>query len=180
MLSRGQVILTKVKKILREILNWGLVVFLLPQLFLFFYYFLFLFKRQGNWLPFVGTLSKFGLSISWVSLPFLTILYAGIRRCITRRVHGLLVWGISFVLGASWIVLWDWTIFPVFGFWQSIIPLMFCSSLACLYAVAGHLYREGAVIEKPFDYHEKTVSPEEGVTGMFPLADGEGDHGQGQ
>ena len=154
MLIRNRELWAKVKRILKEILDWGLVVFLLPQLFLFFYYFSFLFKRQANWLTLVAAIAKYGLSISWVSLPFFSLLYVGVRCCFARRISGLKVWLLSFFFGGAWIVFWNWGIYPTFEYWRSAVPLLLCSSFACLYAVAGHLYREGAVIEEPFDYHE--------------------------
>lgn len=177
MFNRGQEFVKNFKKVSKEIFNWGLIVFLLPQLFLFFYHFSFLFKRQANWFSFVGALAKYGLSISWVSLPIFTIFYAGFRCCLNRRIPALAIWGISFVLGGIWIGVWNWLIFPTFGFWRSIVPLLLCSGLACLYAVACHLYRVGAVIEEPYDYHEHVETPKEKQEEKASVAEEEGDHG---
>ena len=90
-----------VKQGLRSLLSWGLIVFLLPQLFLLCYYFPVLIRKQGNWLVFAGEIAKYGLTISWVSLPFLTVVYAGVRAAFTLRLHGMAIWAISKIAGKS-------------------------------------------------------------------------------
>ena len=135
-----------VKQGLRSLLSWGLIVFLLPQLFLLCYYFPVLIRKQGNWLVFAGEIAKYGLTISWVSLPFLTVVYAGVRVAFTRRIHGMAIWAISAVIGYAWVAGWNLAVYPTFKWLNAIIPVILCSAFPCAYAIGSHLYKYGAVM----------------------------------
>lgn len=136
----------QVKQGLRSLLSWSLIVFLLPQLFLICYYFPHLVRRQGNWLAFMGAIARYGLTISWVSLPFLTLIYVGVRVAFTRRIHGMAIWAISAVIGYAWVASWNLAVYPTFKWLNAIIPVILCSAFPCAYAIGLHLYKYGATM----------------------------------
>jgi hypothetical protein len=136
-----------VKKMLFSALSWALIVFLLPQAFVYFYYFPMLF-HTGSTIPgFIRVLSKYALTISWVSAPILTLLYIGFCLGLRRKIKWWALLIICIVIGFTWILIWNLLVYPTFGLLRSIIPLSLCSIVSCGYAIGNDFAQRDSALQ---------------------------------
>ena len=136
------------KKSLFTILSWALIVFLIPQAFVYCYFFPMLFHTGSSIPGFVKVLSKYALTISWVSAPILTFLYAGFCIGLRRRIKGWALLLICLLAGFTWIVVWNLVVYPTFGLLRSIIPLLICSIVSWGYAIGNSLAQRDSAVQE--------------------------------
>lgn len=136
---------TEIRNGLKLLLDWALVIVLLPQVFLLCYYFPYLTHKSGWSFKFVAEIAKYGLDISWVSAPVLTVLFMIYRSSFRRTTNGFLIWAGCFVFGLLWIAGWNLLVYPSFNLWKASVPLLIISSVTCIYTVSCRIYRTGAM-----------------------------------
>jgi len=115
------------------------VVLFLPQLFLALYFFTILFLGQ-NWFGLWKALFLYGLTISWVSAPFLVLLSVLILACIRSHMNAWLTFAISVLGGFIWLIAWNLCIYPVFTYGRATLPILFCAIGVTGYVQAHAIY----------------------------------------
>ena len=140
-----------VKIWLKRLLDWALLLFFLPQAFLFCYYFTYFWGSWRSALAFSREVAAYGLTISWVSLPLVTLIYAAGVAAFSRRVRGLVIWILTLLVGVGWVLAWNWTVYPTFKLLRSLVPILICATLTSGYAIGCNLYRKGVQIEPDYE-----------------------------
>jgi len=126
----------------KDLLELLLVVLLVPQIFVFFYYIPFLFTGGNNG-SFLKTLVLYAFTLSWVSAPFLAVLVACIKKLFKARVrwYALLVFNVA--AGYLWVTAWNVLVYPVFSYGRAAFPILVCGLGTTGYALARALYLNG-------------------------------------
>lgn len=124
---------------LRPVVEVAAVVLLLPQAFVFMYYFRYAFIGS-NWAGLCKALSLYGLSISWVSAPFLVALTLAVRAMIGARVRWWKTLGAGVAMGFLWVAAWNLLVAPSFAYATAALPVLLCSLATAGYAQAYALY----------------------------------------
>jgi len=132
----------------RVALELLLIVLLLPQLFVFLYYFVFAFSGN-NWLEFLKAMAFYALTISWVSAPFLVLLYALVRGLLGARVRWFVALPLCVGTGFFWLWAWNHFVYPAFTWGRAVLPLLACSVGPAGYAWARAMYLESLILPKP-------------------------------
>jgi hypothetical protein len=101
------------------------IVLLVPQVFVFTYFFSMLFTGS-NWLGLLRSMALFGLTLSWVALPFLALAAVLFRLMISANAR----WFVTFPLGIAaaylGLVAWNLLIFPCFSYGRAALPVLLC------------------------------------------------------
>ena len=118
-----------------------LVILVVPQAFVFFYFFSLLF-HGGSPLLLLKGLSLYALTVSWVSAPLLTVLTLLIRSLIGSHVRWYVTLPLCIGVGYLWLTLWNLFVFNAFSFLRAALPIVLCSVGAAGWAMARALYRE--------------------------------------
>ncbi len=126
---------------IRRFLEVAAVVLLLPQVFVFMYYFRCLFIGS-NWLGLCKSLSLYGLTVSWVSAPFLVVLTFAIRALVGAEVRWWVTFAVSVGTGYLWIVGWNVLVVHSFGCLAAAVPILLCGLVTTGCAQARALYLE--------------------------------------
>ena len=124
-----------------RIIAWELflIILLLPQMFVFLYFFSFLFVGS-NWLGLLKTVGLYALTISWVSAPFLALLTLLIRALVGARVRWFVT--LPFCVGAGflWLAAWNLLVYDFFSYGRAVLPVLLCSVCTAGYAQARAFY----------------------------------------
>lgn len=126
---------------LRGALEILAVILLLPQVFVFFYFFRYLFTG-GNALELLKTLAVYALTISWVSAPFLAALALGFKALIRVQVNWMAALLLCVAAGYGWVAAWNLLVYNVFSYFWSALPILLCSLGFVGYASARKIYQE--------------------------------------
>lgn len=127
---------------LRRGLELVSVILLVPQAFIFCYYFSLFFSGRNRW-ALAQSLSRLALSISWVSAPVFVLVVVTVWALMGRHVRRSLTFLFCLVAGYAWIALWNLLVFKTFSYGRSAIPVFLCSLCTAGYALARSLYLEG-------------------------------------
>jgi hypothetical protein len=134
---------------LRQALEFAAVLLVLPQLFVFFYHFRYLFVG-GNSLGLAKHLSLYALTISWVSAPYLVALTVAVKALIRVRVPWWVTFFAAAAGGAAWVFAWNHLVYArAFSYAWSALPVLLCSLLTAGYAGARAIYLDSLIPIKP-------------------------------
>jgi len=116
-----------------------LVTVLVPQAFVLCYFSTY-FWMGGNPLGLLKSVTLYGLTISWVSAPFLVLLTILIKTLMNTRVRWYAT--ILFCGGAGylWLTVWNLLVYDMFSYWRAFVPVVLCSLGTAGYALARQLY----------------------------------------
>jgi hypothetical protein len=117
------------------------VILVLPQVFIFLYFFRYLFIGS-NGLSLLKTLVVSALTISWVSAPFLAVLSIAVKALITIKVRWTVTLLVCVVAGYVWLTAWNVLVFNEFSYGWSALPILLCSLGFSGYTAARMLYLE--------------------------------------
>lgn len=126
---------------IRRFLEIAAVVLLLPQAFVFMYYFRCLFIGS-NWLGLCKALSLYGLTVAWVSAPFLVVLSLAVRALIGAPARWWKTLAACVAMGYFWVAGWNLLVAPSFQYAAAALPVLLCSLATVGYAQARALYLE--------------------------------------
>ena len=116
-----------------------LIILLLPQMFVFLYFFSFLFVG-GNWLGLLKTVCLYALTVSWVSSPFLALLTLLIRVLVGARVRWFVTLPFCVAAGFLWVAAWNLLVYDFFSYGRAVLPILLCSLCTAGYAQAQAFY----------------------------------------
>lgn len=133
---------------LRGVLEVLAVILLLPQAFVFLYYFRYFFLGE-NGLGLLKTLAVYALTVSWVSAPYLVLLCVAVKALLTFKVRWYVTLLICVAAGYGWVAAWNVCVFPVFSYLWSLLPILLCSTGFAGYAGARLLYLESLAPTAP-------------------------------
>lgn len=124
-----------------------LMILLVPQAFVFCYYFS-LFFEGGNQLGLLSALAVYALTISWVSAPFLAVLTLLVRVLVGARVRWYMM--LLFCVGAGylWLAAWNLLVYDIFSYLRSAVPILLCSVGTAGWAMARSVYLDGLTPQK--------------------------------
>jgi len=117
-----------------------LVILLVPQAFILFYYFPFFFKG-GNPVGLSKTLAMYALTISWVSAPFLAVVALLVKVLLARQARWFVVLVFCLGVGGLWVAAWNWLVFDIFIYRQAAVPVLLCSLGMAGYVWARNFYQ---------------------------------------
>lgn len=117
------------------------IVFLMPQVFALCYHFDFFFKA-GNPLGMLKAVALYGLSISWVSAPFLVLASVLVKILVGTRVRWYLTLLVSVGAGYLWVAAWNLLVFATFTYGRATLPIILCGVGSTGYALARKVYEE--------------------------------------
>lgn len=117
------------------------VILLLPQVFVFLYFFRYFFAGTNS-LALLKTIAVYALTISWVSAPFLVVLTIAIKTLIQVRVRWYMTLFFCVAAGYAWVAAWNLLVYHVFSYFWSTLPILLCSIGFAGYAAARMLYQE--------------------------------------
>ena len=135
----------------------SLIVLLVPQAFVFTYYFPLLFAG-GNVLGLLKTLFLYALTISWVSAPFLALLTLLIRALVGVRVRWFVTLPLCIGAGFLWLAAWNALVYDAFAYGRAALPVLLCSVVTAGYAQARALYLDNLPPLKPAREEPETGS----------------------
>lgn len=141
------------------------VILFVPQAFLFFYFFPFLFVG-GNPLGLLKSMALFALTMSWVSAPFLLLATALVNALIQARVRWFVT--LPLCVGASylWLVAWNLLVYDSIAYGRALLPVLLCCLGTAGYAHARSLYLRSLQPEprKPEPSDAQAKSQAEGLS----------------
>jgi len=103
------------------------LILLLPQIFIFLYFFWGTVRIGINGLGMMKELALLGLSASQLSAPFLYLLYLLICRLNREKAHCLATFLICLAAGYAGVAAWNLIVFPNFSYVWGILPVLICS-----------------------------------------------------
>jgi len=115
------------KDTLKAITEAIVLILLLPQIFVFLYFFWGTVKIGFDGMGMMKPLSILALSISHVGAPFLYLLYFIIRRVNRGKARCLATFLICVAAGYGGVVAWNLVIFENFSYVWGILPVLVCS-----------------------------------------------------
>jgi hypothetical protein len=125
---------------LRNLLEVMGVVLLVPQVFVFCYYFRYSFTG-GNGVGLLKALSAYALTISWVSAPYLAALALAVKALIRARARWWVTFLATVAAGYGWVAGWNLLVYDrAFSYAWSALPVLLCSLVFSGYAAARVLY----------------------------------------
>lgn len=130
------------KPILKTVAEVLLLILLLPQIFVFLYFFWSTVRIGFGGFGMMKDLASLGLAISLMSAPFLYVLYFAIRRVNRDKARGLATFLICLVSGYAGVVAWNVFIFENFSYFWGLIPVLICSGGTALYIVLREKERQ--------------------------------------
>lgn len=123
-------------------------VLLVPQAFLFFYYFPFLFVG-GNQLGLLKTVALYALTVSWVSAPFLVLATALVKALIQARVRWFVTLPLCAGVGYLGLAAWNLLVYNIFDYGRALLPVMLCCLGTAGYAHAHAFYLRSLLPGEP-------------------------------
>lgn len=132
------------KAILKSLLEAAAVILLVPQLFVFMYFFWPTIHGADGW-DMLKSLVIFGLSLSRIAGPILYILYlviVSINREKRRSVWSFLVCATA---GYASVLMWNLLIYKSFSDVWALLPVLICSSGV----VAYQLLKDKSILANP-------------------------------
>jgi hypothetical protein len=132
------------KAILKSLLEAAAVILLVPQLFVFMYFFWPTIHGADGW-GMMKSLVIFGLTLSRIAAPILYILYLVIV-CINREKRRS-VWSflICAATGYATVITWNLLIYKSFSCVWALLPVIICSSGV----VAYQLLKDKSILAHP-------------------------------
>jgi hypothetical protein len=118
-----------------------LIILLLPQAFVFCYFFSYFFIG-GNQLGLLKALSSYALTISWVSAPFLALLTLLVKTLIGARVRWYVILPLCVGTGFLWVAAWNLLVYDVFAYGRAAVPIMLCGVATAGWAMARAVYQQ--------------------------------------
>ena len=115
------------KTILKPIAEVIILILLLPQIFVFLYFFWSTVRTGFDGLGMIKPLALLGLSISHLSAPFLYLLFLAIRHINREKAHCLATFLICLTAGYAGVIAWNLIVFPSFSYAWGILPVLACS-----------------------------------------------------
>jgi len=115
------------KNTLKTIAEAIALILILPQLFVFLYFFWGTVRVGFDGFGMMKHLALLGLSASRLSAPFLYLLYFLICRINREKARCLATFLICLVSGYAGVVAWNLVVFPNFSYVWGIIPVLICS-----------------------------------------------------
>ena len=132
------------KAILKSILEALAVILLVPQLFVFLYFFWPTVRGVDGW-GMMKELMALGFSVSRLAGPILYILYLVIVSLNRDKRRSLLSFLICFATGYASVIAWNVFIYKSFSYAWGALPVLICSM-----GVAAHeLFKDGSILAKP-------------------------------
>lgn len=101
------------------------VLLLIPQIFVFSYYFPSLLTRH-NPVGFLKAVLKCGFTAAWISIPFMAVFFLLGRVALRRKIRAAIILPAAIAAGYAWVVAWNWAIFPTFKYFRSLLPVLLC------------------------------------------------------
>lgn len=120
------------KSILKSLIEAAVVILLIPQLFVFLYFFLPT-VRGSDSLSLFKPLLLLGLTISRLAGPILYILYLVICAVNRERRRAMVSFFICAMTGYLCVVAWNLVIFKNFSYAWGVLPVLICSGGVGLY-----------------------------------------------
>lgn len=124
------------------------VILLVPQVFVFCYFFTHFFLRGADQLGLLKSLVLYALTISWVSAPFMAALTVLIHVLVNKRVRWYAILPICVGSGYLWLLAWNLIVYKTFAYGRAALPVLLCSFGTAGYALARALYLEGLPLPK--------------------------------
>ncbi|MCL1919932.1 MAG: hypothetical protein FWG50_02470 [Kiritimatiellaeota bacterium] len=116
------------KDTLKMIAEALVLILLLPQIFVFLYFFWSVVKIGAGGFGMMKEIAFLGLTISRMAGPFLYLLFLLVRRMNRKRGRALATFAVCWAAGYGGVVAWNLVIFPEsFSYFWSILPVTLCS-----------------------------------------------------
>lgn len=132
------------KAILKSIFEALAVILLVPQLFVFLYFFWPTVRGVDGW-DMMKTLIALGFSVSRLAGPILYILYLVIVSVNRDKRQCVLSFVICFVTGYASVIAWNLFVYKNFSYAWGVLPVLICS----LGAAAYQLFKDASILAKP-------------------------------
>jgi len=118
------------------------LVLLLPQIFVFLYFFWGTVKIGFDGLLMMKELSLLGLSAPRVGAPFLYLLFFVIRHINREKARCLATFLICLAVGYAGVIAWNLAIFESFSYIWGLLPVLICSGGTSAYMALRDKERE--------------------------------------
>lgn len=132
------------KALLKSLLEAVAVILLVPQLFVFLYFFWPTIRGADGW-GMIKALLVFGFSLSRMAGPILYILFlviTAINREKRRSVSSFLICTLT---GYASVIAWNVFVYKSFSYVWGLFPVLICSSGVVVY----QLFKDKSVLAKP-------------------------------
>jgi hypothetical protein len=124
------------------------VVLLVPQAFVFFYYFPFLFVGS-NPLGLLKAAALYALTVSWVSAPFLLLATALVKGLVQARARWFVTLPLCVAAGYLGLIAWNLLVYAIFDYGRALLPVVLCCLGTAGYAHARAMYLRSLPQEAP-------------------------------
>ncbi len=128
------------KRFLLLLVQFLLVLLLLPQLFVISYWFGFFFRGPEP-VNLIKTVVVYGFSISRVSAPFIILITVLVRYALKFHVRWFILFPCCLASGYMWLAAWNGFVYPMFSYTRAIVPILLCSVGSTAYALALEIYQ---------------------------------------
>lgn len=122
------------KAILRSLLEAAAVILLVPQIFVFLYFFWPTIRGADGW-GMMKSLVIFGLTLSRIAGPILYILYLVIAAINREKRRSVLSFLICTSAGYASVITWNLLVYKSFSYAWALLPVLICSSGVVVYQI---------------------------------------------
>jgi len=127
------------------VLELLLIILLVPQVFVFCYFFTYFFSGGSPFLL-LKSLAVYALTLSWVSAPYLAVLTLLVKVLIGARARWFVMLPLCIGSGFLWLAAWNLLVFDVFSYSRAAAPILLCSLLTAGWAMARAFYQESLML----------------------------------
>lgn len=132
------------RAIIKSLLEAAAVILLVPQLFVFLYFFWPTVRGVDGW-GMMKSLLVLGLSIARVAAPALYLLYLALASINREKRRSFCSFLLCLTTGYALLVAWNLFIYKNFSYLWGTVPIFLCSSGVVIY----QLLKDGALLAKP-------------------------------
>ncbi|MEI6646663.1 MAG: hypothetical protein WCP12_11565 [bacterium] len=122
------------KAIFKSLLEAGVVILLVPQLFVSLYFFWPTIHGADGW-GMMKSLVIFGLTLSRIASPILYILYLVITSINREKRRSLWSFLICTLVGYASVIVWNIFVYKSFSYAWALLPVILCSSGVVAYQI---------------------------------------------
>ncbi len=132
------------KAILKSLLEATAVILLVPQLFVFMYFFWPTIRGADGW-GMMKSLVIFGLTLSRIVGPLLYILYLVIVSLNRGKRRSICSFLICTTAGYASVIAWNMLVYKSFSYAWALLPVLICSSGVVVYQIL----KDTSILAKP-------------------------------
>ena len=132
------------KALLKSFLEAVAVILLVPQLFVFMYFF-YPTIRGVDGGGMMKSLIVFGLSLSRITGPILYLLFLAITVINRKKRRSLCSFLVCTTVGYATVITWNVFVYKSFSYAWGLFPVLICSSGVVLY----QLFKDASILAKP-------------------------------